>query len=221
MPETCTHAFVPLHGYKVQWLGHRIMNLRVKSWSPIGMTDARQSAKSCKDAVSWLQTSYAWTGEPWNWHFIINRTLETTSLLTLKKGRNLRKVITQNVIWTNQKIESFVYCWLRAHVMFDVTYFPAFVGAWVVMSSVLSIRISWIDHCGWHDQCSKQCKLKQIRNTNKRGLFHVKTNPASYDSYKYLILIDKISEENIYESCISFLAKRPHQTGNITKESHQ
>ena len=39
--KTCTHAFVPLHGYKVQWVGHRIMNLRVKSWSPIGMIDAR------------------------------------------------------------------------------------------------------------------------------------------------------------------------------------
>ena len=57
-----------------------------------------------------------------------------------KKGRKLRNVITHNVIWTNQKTESSVYRWKRAHALFDVTFFPAFVGASEVISSVPSIR---------------------------------------------------------------------------------
>jgi len=47
-----------------------------------------------------------------------------------------------NVIWANKKTESFVYFWLCAHTVFDVTCYPAFVGASKVISSVLSIRQS-------------------------------------------------------------------------------
>jgi len=43
-------------------------------------------------------------------------------------GGKLRNVKTHNVIWANQKTDSFVYRWLRAHARFDVTCFPAFVG---------------------------------------------------------------------------------------------
>ena len=38
------------------------------------------------------------------------------------KGGDLR-----NIIWSNQRTESFVYRWQHAHVMFDITCFPAFV----------------------------------------------------------------------------------------------
>jgi len=55
------------------------------------------------------------------------------------KGGKLRNVIT-HVIWANQKTESFVYRWLRTQAMFDVTCFPAFVGASDVILSILSIR---------------------------------------------------------------------------------
>jgi len=54
------------------------------------------------------------------------------------KGGKLRNVITQNVVLANQKTESFVYQWLRALTMFNVTCFPAFVGVSDVISSVLS-----------------------------------------------------------------------------------
>jgi len=40
---------------------------------------------------------------------------------------NKRNVITHNVNWANQKTESFVYRWLIAHALCDVTCFPAFV----------------------------------------------------------------------------------------------
>ena len=60
--------------------------------------------------------------------------------LVASKGRKLRNVITNNVIRIKQKTESFVHRWQRAHVSFQVTRFPAFVGASDVISSVLSIR---------------------------------------------------------------------------------
>jgi len=46
-----------------------------------------------------------------------------------KKPRgNWRYAITYNVIWENQKTESFEYHWLRALAMFDVTSFPAILS---------------------------------------------------------------------------------------------
>jgi len=51
---------------------------------------------------------------------------------------NLRYVITY-VICATQKTESWVYRWLRARAMFDVTRFPAFVWALDVIFSFLSI----------------------------------------------------------------------------------
>jgi len=56
------------------------------------------------------------------------------------KSRNLHDVISENIIPANQKTELLVFCWLHAQIMFDVTWFPAFVGASDVISSVLSIR---------------------------------------------------------------------------------
>ena len=55
------------------------------------------------------------------------------------KNQTLRNVIAQNVIWSNQKTESFVYRWLSAHAVIDVTCVPAFVGASDVISGVMSI----------------------------------------------------------------------------------
>jgi len=60
--------------------------------------------------------------------------------LVATKGGKLCNAITHSVIWTNQMSESAVYCWQRAHAPYDVTCFPGFVGAWNVISSVLSIR---------------------------------------------------------------------------------
>ena len=57
----------------------------------------------------------------------------------LTKGRNSHIVITHNVFWAIQKTESFVYHWLRAHAMVDVTCFPAFVGPSDIISSILLV----------------------------------------------------------------------------------
>jgi len=43
------------------------------------------------------------------------------------------------VIWANQKTESFVYHWLRAHATFNFMCFPALVRASDVISSVMSV----------------------------------------------------------------------------------
>ena len=45
-----------------------------------------------------------------------------------KKCGNLRYDITYNVIFANQKTESFEYHWLSALAMFDVTRFPAILS---------------------------------------------------------------------------------------------
>ena len=59
------------------------------------------------------------------------------------KDRKLCYVIMHNIIWANQKTESFLFPWPCAHAMFDVTCFPAHVGA----SSVLSI---WQQGCNYY-----------------------------------------------------------------------
>jgi len=77
-----------------------------------------------------------------NW--CINNLFVGPSVMTsgLAKGGKLWNVIAHNVILANQKkIESAVYRWLRAHAMFDITWFPTFVGASDVISSVLSIHL--------------------------------------------------------------------------------
>ena len=56
------------------------------------------------------------------------------------KGGNLHNIIMYNIIWANQKTESFVYHWLCGHAMFDVTCFPAFVVATDVILSIMSIH---------------------------------------------------------------------------------
>ena len=63
-----------------------------------------------------------------------------TSDAPTKYGK-LRNVISHNIVPADQKSESFVYRWLRAITMFDVTCFPgsAFVGASDVVSRVLLI----------------------------------------------------------------------------------
>ena len=50
----------------------------------------------------------------------------------------LHNVITHNVVWAYQATDSFVYHWLRAHILFDVTRFPDFVGA----SDVICVSLS-------------------------------------------------------------------------------
>jgi len=65
-----------------------------------------------------------------------------SSELTLTANK-MRKIKLHNVIMHNvKKTESlkFVYHWLRAHAVVDVTCFPAFVGALNVFSSFLSKR---------------------------------------------------------------------------------
>jgi len=57
----------------------------------------------------------------------------------LTKGGKLHIIMAHNVIWANQKTDSFVYRRLGAHKMFDITCFPAFFGASNVISSVLLI----------------------------------------------------------------------------------
>ena len=58
---------------------------------------------------------------------LIDIPLEMTSDTQQKCG-NLRYTMTYNVIWANQKTESFEYHWLRALAMFDITSFPAILS---------------------------------------------------------------------------------------------
>ena len=58
----------------------------------------------------------------------------------LTKCRKLLNVVKHDIIWTNQNTKYFVFLCLRAHAMFDVTCFSAFIGASEVNSSGLSIR---------------------------------------------------------------------------------
>ena len=55
------------------------------------------------------------------------------------KVRKLCNIITHNIIRANQKRLSFVYQWLSWHATFDITWFPAFVWALYVISSVMLI----------------------------------------------------------------------------------
>ena len=60
-----------------------------------------------------------------NWR--IDRPLEMTSYARQKCG-NLHYAILYNLIWTNQRTESFEYHWLRALPMFDITRFSAILS---------------------------------------------------------------------------------------------
>jgi len=60
--------------------------------------------------------------------------------LVREKAGNYATTQRRRLIWANWKTETFMYRWPRAHASFDVTCFPAFVGASNVISSVLSIR---------------------------------------------------------------------------------
>ena len=53
------------------------------------------------------------------------------------KSGNLRKVISHNVILTNQKTKFFMYHRLRANATFDKMFFPAFCEASDIISCVL------------------------------------------------------------------------------------
>ena len=72
------------------------------------------------------------------------------NIFSPKKGRTLCKVMMHIIIWANQKTESFVYGWLHAHAMFDVTCFPTFVRASEVISRVLSIFQWWYNVIKWN-----------------------------------------------------------------------
>jgi len=60
------------------------------------------------------------------------------------KDRKLHKVITNNIIWAYQKKE---FLWLRAHAMFDITRFPAFIKALEIISSFSVDRLNQLT--GW------------------------------------------------------------------------
>jgi len=76
-----------------------------------------------------------------------NRPLEMTSDARQKCG-NLHYAIRCNVIWANQKTESFEYHWLRALAVFDQMSFPAILSSighhfkfcWYVNSSLVYQR---------------------------------------------------------------------------------
>jgi len=56
------------------------------------------------------------------------------------RGGKLCNVITHNVVWANQKTESFMYHWLCTLAMFDVNVLSAFVRASDVILRIQSIR---------------------------------------------------------------------------------
>ena len=61
------------------------------------------------------------------------------SFRILLEYAGIRYIMTNNVIWANPKTKKFVYHWLHAHAMFDVTRFSAFVRALNLISSILLI----------------------------------------------------------------------------------
>jgi len=54
--------------------------------------------------------------------------------MTVKSGK-----LCNAHIWSNKKTQYVVLRWLDAHAIFDITCFPAFVGALDVILSVLPI----------------------------------------------------------------------------------
>jgi len=77
-----------------------------------------------------------------NWRIYTRHCLldHVKTTLCMAKSRDLRYVLTYNVIWANQNTDSFVYRWLRALAMIEVTRFPAFVGVSDVISAVMLRR---------------------------------------------------------------------------------
>ena len=63
-----------------------------------------------------------------------------------QKKRELSYTITYNVIWATKKTETFLYHWLRALAMFNVTSFPAILLASDVMSSSVDTLIASLPH---------------------------------------------------------------------------
>ena len=64
------------------------------------------------------------TGWLLEWH--INNPFVVPSVMTFGPTKGGR---VHYFIWTNQKTKSSVFLWLCPHAMFDITCFPAFVGA--------------------------------------------------------------------------------------------
>ena len=62
-------------------------------------------------------------------------------VLEIKSDASTKGVNSRSVIWANQKTEYFVYHWLHAHAMFDVTCFSESVRASNVISRVMSMRL--------------------------------------------------------------------------------
>jgi len=71
--------------------------------------------------------------------------LKWRSMLRQKAGNKLTSLHTTSLIKANQKIKCFVYRWLRALAMFDVTRIPAFVGVSSFQAFCPYVNWRWYD----------------------------------------------------------------------------
>jgi len=98
--------------------------------------------------------------------------LEMMSYALTNIGK-LCNVITYNVVWANQKTESFVYCWLYALTMIDVTCFPAFLGASDLISSILRYDDYWVqDLRTWSNSPSLANIFSMMRKVSMPVITH-------------------------------------------------
>ena len=74
----------------------------------------------------------------WNWRIDKALARPPEMMFGSTKWGKLLNTITNHIIKANQKSESFVYRWQRAHAVFDVTCFSAFVGVSNVILSILT-----------------------------------------------------------------------------------
>ena len=87
-------------------------------------------------------------------------------MFSLTKGGKFHNVITHIVIWANQKT-SFRYCWLCAHAMFDITYFPTFVKSIEhhVKYSVDTVIVTCYNICSVCRSC--------LQDKGRKGVSHL------------------------------------------------
>ena len=75
-----------------------------------------------------------------------NRSIHLKWRLVVTKGGKLCNVITPNVIKTDKKAESSLYCWQRTHALLDVTCLPTFIRASDVFSRAFWLYIKFFSY---------------------------------------------------------------------------
>ena len=93
-----------------------------------------------------LKKKWQWLSIKLRWYWMLTKALFYLLIRTQQNWCCMRQLFRYNklslhlgktecmpkrtwfgVLWTNQKTDMFLFCWLCAHAMLDITNFPAFV----------------------------------------------------------------------------------------------